>query len=254
MSNAHIQLACSTVFERHPILRQQFLKSRDGMWRQSASSREMVWCEEDLSLCTQDIQSQWIAKWYRTPFALAEGECFRVALIKVAPQQHRLLIAMHHIVGDAWSFELLLKQIAEAYQALEDGVETAQALPLLQYGDFAQWQQDWLESAEALQQKAYWLAQLSGDGDEELITPQYGNSLAEPASALLGERVGYRQVQQLQAFAHQQGASLYMLLLASLQVTFYRLYAKAKPRIGVPIANRRSAATQEMLGFLSTPK
>ncbi|RRS09701.1 amino acid adenylation domain-containing protein [Pseudoalteromonas sp. J010] len=249
LSNAHIQQACSTVFERHPILRQQFIKSRDGMWRQSASSRGMVWCEEDLSLCTQDIQSQWIAQWYRTPFALAEGECFRVALIKVAPQQHRLLIAMHHIVGDAWSFELLLKQIAEAYQALEDGVETAQALPLLQYGDFAQWQQDWLESAEALQQKAYWLAQLSGDGDEELITPQYGNSLAEPASALLGERIEYRQVQQLQAFAHQQGASLYMLLLASLQVTFYRLYAKAKPRIGVPIANRRSAATQEMLGF-----
>ncbi|PAY00812.1 non-ribosomal peptide synthetase [Pseudoalteromonas sp. HM-SA03] len=249
VSSEHVEQACRVVFARHPILRQQFMKSESGQWRQTASSRPLNWCVEDMSHLSQQHQSHWIAKWYQTPFALMEGDCFRVALVEVAPRQFTLLVAMHHIVGDAWSFELLIKQVADIYHTLEKGSEVNIEQSLLQYGDFAQWQQDWLESAEAKQQQTYWLAQLSGDGDEELITTQRENTQQGLQSRLLCEQLDYRQVQQLQAFSHQQSASLYMLLLASLQVTFYRLYGKSKPRVGVPVANRRSASTQEMLGF-----
>ena len=103
------------------------------------------------------------------PFDLATGPLLRAELVRVGDDAHMLFVAVHHIITDGWSQELLWRDLWAAYEALVAG--RAPALPALpvQYVDYAVWQRSWLAGAELDRQLAYWTERLRGAPEETAL-------------------------------------------------------------------------------------
>src|SRR5262249_14328971 len=97
----------------------------------------------------------------RVPFDLANGPLLRCSLLKLASDDHLLLLAFHHIVFDAWSRNILLRELGACYAAFSTG-RSPQLPPLeIQYPDFAIWQRDYLSGDKLNQQVNFWKQQLA---------------------------------------------------------------------------------------------
>ncbi|KZN35381.1 non-ribosomal peptide synthetase [Pseudoalteromonas luteoviolacea] len=249
---AHLQSAVAQVLAQQGVLRHAYDKDQTGQWQQRLSTQVLNWQQVDFSIDggSEIVARDWVSAFYQEPFALEQGDNFRAALVKLSEERHQLILVMHHIASDAWSFDLMLADISRYYALLTDGQTLPDTLHTVNYGDFAAWQQQWLLSTEAQAQMTYWQEQLQAHDDEELLAPQHprqSNIQAPMQSQAI--KLPYQQVEQLQALAHQHGASLFMLLLSSLQVFFYRYSGKRTPRIGVPVANRRFSELHSLMGF-----
>src|SRR5262249_17945653 len=97
-----------------------------------------------------------------TPFDLGRGPLLRIKLLQLADQEHVLLVTMHHIVSDAWSMGITVREFRQLYEAHCQGKQDA-GLPELaiQYADFAAWQRQWLQGEVLEEQLGYWRMQLA---------------------------------------------------------------------------------------------
>ena len=184
------------------------------------------------------------------PFDLATGPLLRLALCKLADDQHVLLVTMHHIVSDGWSMSVMLREFVAGYEAhVQRRAALLPPLPV-QYADYAQWQRQWL-SAELLEkQLTYWKQQL-GDDQPVLALPA-----DRPRPAVQSYRGAKHQTTlpaALTARLHQlgraQGTTLFMTLLAAFELLMARLSGQADVRVGVPIAGRNRVELEGLIGF-----
>ncbi|WP_247842476.1 non-ribosomal peptide synthase/polyketide synthase [Pseudomonas sp. MWU12-3103b] len=184
------------------------------------------------------------------PFNLQQGPLLRVALLKVAEDDHVLVLIQHHIIADGWSIKVLVNELIEHYAA--DTAGQPLSLPELevQYADYAIWQRHWLEAGERERQLAYWVKTLGGeqpvlelpiDFPRPAVQSLRGARLELNLPADLGDA--------LKQLAQREGASLFMLLLASFQALLHRYSGQAQIRVGVPTANRNRVETEGLIGF-----
>ncbi|GJF31178.1 hypothetical protein KNE206_38780 [Kitasatospora sp. NE20-6] len=191
----------------------------------------------------------------RRPFDLTSEVPLRAELFALAPDEHVLLLVMHHIVGDGWSTGPLARDLAEAYAARCEGrAPHRPALPV-QYADYTLWQRDLLGDAADPQsrfaeQLDYWKRQLS-DLPELLQLP---TDRPRPAVAgWRGDHVGLELSPELHTalveLARRSGTSLFMVLQAALAALYTRLGAGTDIPIGSPIAGRTDEALDDLVGF-----
>ncbi|WP_230091984.1 amino acid adenylation domain-containing protein [Streptomyces olivaceus] len=196
-----------------------------------------------------------LAEFARLPFDLADEAPLRAELFALAPDEHVLLLVMHHIAGDGWSTGPLARDLAEAYTARCGGrAPRWRALPV-QYADYTLWQRELLGDADDpgsrfAEQLDYWRRQLSGL--PELI--RLPTDRPRPAVAgRHGDHVGLELGPDLHAalleLARGSGASLFMVLQAALSALYTRLGAGTDIPIGSPIAGRTDEALDDLVGF-----
>ncbi|SET73699.1 HxxPF-repeated domain-containing protein, partial [Nitrosospira multiformis] len=189
-----------------------------------------------------------------TPFDLTQGPLLRVALIRIAAEEHLLVVVMHHIISDAWSNRIVIDEFAAHYRARvqREGQGQESSLPALpiQYADYAIWQRNWLEAGEKERQLAYWRSQL---GEEhpvlQLPTDHPRSSKASYRAARHTFTLPAGLATRLQRQAQSQGATLFMALLSGFQGLLYRYTGQRDIRVGVPIANRHRAEIENIVGF-----
>src|SRR5260370_19691652 len=105
------------------------------------------------------------------PFDLTRPPLFRARLLRLSENEHVLLLVLHHIVTDAWSFGVLFKELAATYEAFAAGRPSPLPELTIQYADFAVWQRDWFSGEILDRQLAFWRKQLAGaSGALELPT------------------------------------------------------------------------------------
>jgi amino acid adenylation domain-containing protein len=189
----------------------------------------------------------------RQPFDLARAPLLRVALLRLAPNDHVLLIVVHHIVADGWSVGVFIRELGARYHAgVHHQPPDLPALPI-QYADFAIWQRQWLQGDVLDQQRVYWQRQLAGvpalalpsDRPRPLIQSFRGATATFQLPAAL--------VQALTALSQRHGATLFMTLLATFQVLLARYSSQTDLTVGTPIANRNEVATEGLIGcFVNT--
>ncbi|KAF1007413.1 MAG: Tyrocidine synthase 3 [Luteibacter sp.] len=255
MDEARLRLALRRLVERHETLRTIFIAT-DG------DPHQQVLPEADVCLDVVDVSHlppsaaeeearRLCLKEASTPFDLAEGPLLRCLLVTLGTDDHVLMLNMHHIVSDGWSIGVLLSELGTL---LADPSADLAALPI-QYADYAIWQRRWLEEGGGLaRQLAYWQGQLAGL-PESLELPMDAPRPAERGSA--GDSVAFALdavlVRGLRERAEAQGATLYMALLALVQALLYRYSGQDDLCIGSPIANRRHAETEGLVGmFVNT--
>ena len=186
----------------------------------------------------------------QTPFDLAKGPLVRAALLKVAADEHVLLLTMHHIVSDAWSAGVFLQELSELYEAFSAGKPSPLPELAIQYADYAAWQRQWFQGEVLDKQLAYWREQLLGappvirlPADRPRPTVQSFQGAYE--SLPLPENL----LDPLKKLGQEEGVTLFMTLLAGFQALLSRYSGQEQIVIGTDVANRGSVETEKLIGF-----
>ncbi|MBI5649978.1 MAG: amino acid adenylation domain-containing protein [Chloroflexi bacterium] len=251
-----LERALNEVVRRHESLRTTFATLNDQPAQIIAPALTLALPVDDLrDDADREARALQIAtEEARRPFDLARGPLLRARLIRLRDDEHIVLLTMHHIIGDAWSSNVLIQEIGALYDAFIHGrASPLPALPI-QYADYAAWQRAWLEGeheASPLQkQLAYWKQQLAGIPPLlELPTDRPRPVAQTPNGAYQTFALGKDLARALDALCQCEGATLFMTLLAAFQTLLHRYTHQDDICIGTPIANRTRAELEGLIGF-----
>ncbi|MFP4099132.1 amino acid adenylation domain-containing protein [Coleofasciculus sp.] len=190
------------------------------------------------------------------PFDLAKDILLRVKLLKLGETEHVVLLTMHHIVTDAWSTGILIRELSTLYQAFcSEKSDLRQAiLPELsvQYADFAHWQRQWLQGEVLDNQLSYWQKQLAGAPtklDLQKITGKPPLTTQTQESATQSFQLSTNLSEKLRKLSSHEGVTLFMTLLAAFQTLLYRYTNQDDIVVGTDVANRNRAEIEPLIGF-----
>ena len=190
----------------------------------------------------------------RAPFDLARGPLLRARLLRLADQEHMLLLALHHIVSDGWSMGVLMKELAALYNGFAAGTPaTLPELPI-QYADYAVWQRRRLQTDVLDRQLAYWKQRLAGAPPVlELPTDRPRSATTSRHGARVTLAIPKSLTDQLNTLGRREGATLFMTLLAAFKILLARYSGQEDIVVGTPIAGRTHTELEGLIGcFLNT--
>ena len=195
---------------------------------------------------------QKIAEQLQQPFDLGQSPLLRTLLVRLDPAEHILLLTTHHIIFDAWSRGILVRELATLYTAFSSGQPSPlPALPI-QYADYAIWQRQWLQGEALEAQLAYWRQQLA-DAPTLLDLP---TDYPRPAvQTFRGGKhtftLSTQLTRSLKQLSQQEAVTLFMTLLAAFQTLLHRYTGQTDLLIGSPVLNRNRAEVEGLLGFFT---
>jgi len=190
-----------------------------------------------------------------TPFDLSEDLLLRAKAFKLSPQEHILLLNMHHIITDGWSMGVMIKEFALIMDGLRQDKKSKLPPLQIQYLDYSVWQREFLEQSGLLQQQlTYWQEKLTGVPESLNLTTDYPMpSVQNFSGARQTFCIDTRLTNQLKSLAEQQGCTLFMVLTAIFKVLLYRFTDQEDICIGTPVANRQYEGTESLIGmFINT--
>ncbi|HEX2210503.1 MAG TPA: amino acid adenylation domain-containing protein [Longimicrobium sp.] len=184
------------------------------------------------------------------PFDLERGPLFRPRLLRLAAEEHVLVVCMHHIVGDGWSLGVLFHELGALYGAFSRGEPSP--LPELeaQYADFAVWQREQLEGDGLRDQLEYWTRALAAPpAPATLPADRARPDVPSYRGAVHVFRLPRGLDDELRALSRREGATLFMTLLAGWQALLHRLTGQDDLVVGTPVANRTEPEIEPLIGF-----
>ena len=182
------------------------------------------------------------------PFDLSRAPIFRVGLLKIAESQGILMVDIHHIIADAASMGILVRELTVFYRG------EAGTLPGLRIGykDFSQWQNAFFASGEIKGQEDYWLQRFRGSLPDLNMPLDYPRP---PVRDFAGHQVTFRADRQLtdglKQLARETGTTLYMVLMAAYQVLLFKYTAQEDIRVGLPVLGRPDAELEDLIGMFA---
>jgi|GEM_PF-6801778 len=183
------------------------------------------------------------------PFDLARGPIVRAELIRLAADEHVLMIDVHHIANDHWSIRVLFQELSRRYNQLVG--RTADDLPplLIQYADYAAWQRQRIEGDFGARQLAYWREALTGMTPADLPADRARPPVLSPRGGTMALRLDAPLVERLRALARQESATLFMVLLAAFMTILARYTAQEDVAVGCSVTGRDRAEVEPLIGF-----
>ncbi len=183
------------------------------------------------------------------PFDLTQGPLLRATLVRLADEEHVLLLTMHHIVSDGWSHGVFWRELAVLYDAFTTGQPSPLPALSIQYADFAHWQQQWLQGEVLDTQLAYWKQQLAGVSTLQLPTDHPRPAVQTFRGARHVLTLSPTLTQALKTLSQQHGVTLFMTLLAAFQTLLHRYTGQDDIAVGSLIANRNRVELEGLIGF-----
>ena len=240
---------------RHEILRTAFSHS-DGQPMQIVSPTiDLVLAELDLSsLPEQEREREWIRvvrEQGRKPFDLSQAPLLRGTMVHLSPQEHRLLLTIHHIIADEWSMEVIHQEVNQLYEAFSRGQPSPLPELPIQYADFACWQRNWLQGEVLERQISYWKEELAGAPFIlELPTDKPRPAVQSFRGATEIFELPKELMERLKSLGRQEQATLFMILEAGFMALLHRYTGQDDILVGTPISGRTHSETEESDRFL----
>jgi amino acid adenylation domain-containing protein len=179
------------------------------------------------------------------PFDLTAAPPWRVALLRLAPEDHYLVLTLHHIICDGWSLSVLIDELAACHLGDPAELSELSGLPV-QYADYARWQRDWLPDSDPT---GYWTRQLGGVPDLELPTDRPRPARPEHRSGEVEIVIDAATRTALESLAAGQGATLFTAVLGVFATVLGRYSGQSDFAVGTFHANRDDVATERLVGF-----
>jgi amino acid adenylation domain-containing protein/non-ribosomal peptide synthase protein (TIGR01720 family) len=243
-----VEGAFVALIRRHEVLRTRFILREGEPAQQVLEAGDITFSLQFQELPASALKPEALIKEFIRPFDLAEAPILRVKVVELEAHRHILLVDTHHIISDGTTQTILMKEFASLYSGVN-----LEPLPV-QYKDFAQWQHCLLLDGVLKKQEEYWL-DVFAQQPPELELPY-----DRPRPAILGFRgttfhfsLDAEVARQLKELAAKAEASLFMALLAVFNVLLARLSGEEDIVVGSPIAGRRLAELQPLMGmFVNT--
>ncbi|WRZ55902.1 amino acid adenylation domain-containing protein [Streptomyces sp. NBC_01294] len=251
---AALERALGDLVARHEILR-TVIAEHDGEPHQLVLAPADATPPVELLDCAPESVDAEVDRAARRPFDLAAEPPVRVTLLRVAPEEHVLVVALHHIVGDGWSMGPLLRDLTDAYTARQGGSAPGwDALPV-QYADYALWQRELLGAETdpdslVSRQLAYWRDTLA-DLPEELTLPvdRPRGARADHRGDRIALAIDAELHRSLVELSREHRVTLFMTFQAALAALLTRLGAGTDVPIGSVVAGRSDEALDDLIGF-----
>ncbi len=232
--------ALNALVARHESLRTTF-DTVDGQGVQIIHPATPV--ELPLIDCPSDRVADFMRAELETVFDLRTGPLMRPTLLRTAPDEHVLVLSMHHIVTDGWSVNVIARELEALYAG-----ETLPALPV-QYADYAIWQRETM-TPEALDDAlGYWRDQLAGAPVLDLPTDRPRPAVRTRAGSTCDFDISPDLLDRLTEVCKAHGATLFMGLTAAVQLMLSRYSVQTDVVLGTATTGRDRAELEDVLGF-----
>ncbi|MES4906073.1 MULTISPECIES: amino acid adenylation domain-containing protein [unclassified Streptomyces] len=256
-----LRRALDELVRRHEILRTSFPLDASGRpWQSVASAMPVELPVVEVSQATdKDITDENITdavvrlarERVEGGFPLASGPLLRATLFRVTPRLHALALHLHHSVGDAVSLNLIAREISALYTAFAQGTPPALPEPPLQYADYATWQRQRAQGAEAEREIAHWRRRLAGLTPLDLPTDR-----PRPAvQSLTGGRYSFVLPQDLTRAMARSGegedGTPYLVMLAAWAALLARYCDQDDVCVATPVDNRTRPELEQLVGFFA---
>ncbi len=187
------------------------------------------------------------------PFDLERGPLVRSHLMRMSAGEHVCLLTVHHTVTDAISFQIAWAELAALYAAFATGVVPALPEPPVHYSDFAVWQREWLQGEVLDELTSWWRERLAGfPVTLELPTDRPRPAVFRMHGGRLPAALSREQAEGLRRLAHQEGATLFMVVLAAVAALLHRDSGQDRLILGANNANRNRPEIEAVLGCFLT--
>ncbi len=247
--------ALAAVADRHEVFRSHLAVDGDDVCQRIGSPVATPMALHDVSAlapAARDAAARaWLEARIRQPFDLAKAPLHHAHLVRLADDEHAFLWAIHHAIGDLWSFGVLLRELSSAYVDLD--AYRARPLARLDYVDFAAWQRSPEREAAMAPQIERWSRRLQGVAPVDLPVDRrrIGAPSGHGGRVTVALDVGLRGA--LKALCRQRGVTPFMALLAAYQVLLARVSGQGDVAVATPIANRHRLDVEGLVGtFVNT--
>jgi amino acid adenylation domain-containing protein/non-ribosomal peptide synthase protein (TIGR01720 family) len=249
-----LEQCLGVVMDRHEVLRTVFQTLdeypvqiiRHGLSFITASV-DVSWLDHE---ARESIAAQLAADEAQRPFDLSHGPMIRARLLRIEKGDQILLLTIHHIAFDAWSRDLLIREITKLYSAFQSGGPSPLSELPIQYADFAVRQRHLLQGEYLNNLISYWKRQLS-PLPPRLDLPTYHGGLGKRTfgGALQSLTLSPVTGNNLAMIGRRQRVTLFMITLAALKILLYRYTAEVDIVVGTPISNRNQNEFEGLIGF-----
>ncbi|MCC6140583.1 MAG: amino acid adenylation domain-containing protein [Nitrospira sp.] len=252
-----VRQAVNVLSQRHEAFRTTFAMTGAGLEQRIASWESPHLAEIDLRRIPverREAEARRLAEQEGArPFDLEKGPLARISLITLDQDDHLIVLNLHHIVGDQWSFGILGRDFAAYYNALCQGQPLPEMTSPIQYVDYAVWQRRCMTEAVLAAQEQYWTKTL-----EQLPLLHLPTDFPRPAvqtfeGGLCAVDIPDALIQRLKQFSANQHMTPFMTMLACFQLLLSRYTGQVDVAVGCPIANRTHSAMEQLIGtFVNT--
>ncbi|MEV0678604.1 amino acid adenylation domain-containing protein [Actinosynnema sp. NPDC050436] len=249
-----LERALREIARRHDVLRTRFTAGPTGLTRVVDPDPDFPFDTADLSgldpVEREEERRALLDEHGALPFDLGTRPPLRALLVRLAPEDHSLLLTVHHAVFDGPSVEVLTAELAELYPALRDGRPPVLPDLPVRYADFAAWQRAAVSGGAADAQLAHWRRRLAGlPGRLDLPTDRPRPARIGTSGAHLRFDVPADVVEALRAIGAAEGATLFMAGLACYVELLRRRTGQADLAVGVPMTTRQRPELEPLIGF-----
>ncbi len=248
-----LERAIGEIVRRHDVLRTRFAIVDGDLCQVVAPSRLEALVIEDVGALPApqreaEARRRAGAEVAR-PFDLGRGPPFRARLLRLAPDEHWLLVTLHHIVSDRWSGAVFARELSALYAAYVRGESSPLPDLPIQFADYAEWQRELIAGERLERLLAYWTTALADLPTLALPTDRPRPPVASFRGGQLEFEIDEELVRALAELSRREDATLFMTLLAAFQVLLYRLSGQSDVAVGVPVTRRTRPELESLIGF-----
>jgi len=249
-----LERALNAIIDRHESLRTRFvcLNGRPAQIIDKESGfKSQV---EDISALTLSVREselkRRIHEEINRPFNLSDDRLIRVLLLRLAEDEHVLVLTLHHIVADEWSLNIFFRELREFYEGFAMGKPVELPELPIQYADFVAWQHDWLKGEVLQDQLGFWKEQLKGSPPALELPTDFPRRQTVPSQGKTLTRFLSKEMESsLRALARREEATLFMVLLAAFKTLLFRYTQQDDIVVSSPIAGRNRVELEGLIGF-----
>lgn len=244
--------ALGSIRARHEVLRSRFRRTPDGVRLVVEDARleiPLVVLEGDLPR-NEELAERHIQEAAGEAFDLESAPPFAAAIYRLDETVHWIFIQLHHVVADAWSLPIFVRELAGGYRAFERGDHERAPAPRVQYADFAAWQRHRISGRRRARLLSYWQRVLDR-GPAPLRLP-FARPEAHVRSMRAG-RVSFELSPALSARLSELGrdhdATPFMVLASAFRILLYRYSDQSDFLIGTPTVCRNHQDLESLIGY-----